>query len=508
MSRKFKISWFIIAFLFGLLVNELNLYFVRKENPGNIPLNEKSTMHGYTIYNVDHEWYLPQIKHMMAGHGYTLEPHNPEMKVRRTPLYPLWYGLHYVLFGEEKSFFVIRYSQLLLFSLAAILLGMAVFNFSLDERWAKWATALFSLSPFIFIYAYHTITEGLTPFLVVLPFYFFSRFHVSGNRKFLLLAGIATGLAMLNRPLTGLLLPAFLLSLLRKDLFRGPVFKELALQSLFLALPAILTLAPWTVRNYFATRGEIVLLEKIYYEDPMDFGRGHFYFRNWISGWANPATVSAEQFSNALRDNIRLGRTDNDSIIDQFITTLPAYSGEKNRVRSALNSLNDCFAEKERLRLADPHITRKQLAGLECEEKAKRQWEELISDFKRESPLRYHLLTPLLMIKEGIFQSNSLFYGSLNPAGRDFSLPQKLIKGCMYLLNLMLFISAFAFIFSPATGNNLKIMILSFLFLTLFSLTYVFFRYLDARYLLPLYPFLYISMSYFIALFLRRLKRE
>ena len=507
MSRKFKISWLLIAFIFGLTINETNLYFVKKENPNNVRANEKSTMFGYSIYNVDHEWYLPQIKNMMAGNGYTLEPNNPEMKVRRTPLYPLFYGTFYYLFGEENSFFVIRYIQLFLFSLAAVLIGISVFNFTGNIHWGKCCTYLFSFSPFIFIYAYHTITEGLIPFLVVLSLYFFSCYHSTRYKRYLVLTGIAVALSVLNRPLTGFMLPAFLLCLIEKKFFSAGNLYALMRKTFYVIVPFVLTIIPWTIRNYFVTGGEFVPLEKIYYEDPMDFGRGHYYFRYWISCWANPAMVSAEQFSNSLRDNIRKGKTGNDSLINDFISHLPAYAFQNysvNEVRDALQKLNACFVHKQQLINENAAIKRKELAKCACEDEAKNSFLDLAVKFRANAPLRYYVVTPFTMVGQGIFQSNTLFWGSLNPAGGNFSFLQKIIKALMYALNVALFFSALFFLFFCKGQTELKFIISTMVVLTFFSLVYFFNRYLDARYLLPLYPFLYISLSYFVHLIFAR----
>jgi hypothetical protein len=489
-----------------MVINELNLYCVKQANPANETVSEKSTMYGYTIYNVDHEWYLPQVHHLVNGEGFTLDPLNPEMRVRRTPVYPLFYGIHYLLFGEEKSFLVIRYTQLLLMALGGILLGLVVLNYTGNARWARTSTILYSFSPFIFVFAYHTITEGLTPLLVILPVYFASRFHREKKNRLLVYCGLCLALTLLNRPLTGILLPALLLSWLPQRPLLVSRVKSYFVQCTLVALAMVAGLLPWVVRNYFATGGELVVLEKYYYDDPMDFGAGHYYFREWISCWANPATVSAEQFSTQLRRNIAMGNIHNDSTIDAFLDAVPPYGyagTSKEEVRSALLQLNACFAEKYALKKERASITRKELSLLPCEQQSRAAFYGIVQHFKKADPVRYYLITPLRMFREGIFQSNSLFFGSLNPVGRAFSTAQVIIKGCMFLLNVTLFLSALLVLLLKC-DRGLKWLQVSIPVLLLLAMPYAFFRYMDARYLLPVYPFLYISLAGLVTALLTR----
>ena len=71
MTLNFKISWFFIALLFGWIINELNLYYVKKENLQNVTINNKSTVYGYTIWNADAGGYTYPIKSLLEGKGYS-----------------------------------------------------------------------------------------------------------------------------------------------------------------------------------------------------------------------------------------------------------------------------------------------------------------------------------------------------------------------------------------------------------------------------------------------------
>lgn len=177
------------AFLFAVAANELNLQYIKAVNPDNKNINMVGTVGGYTVWNIDNSWYLPPIKNLLNGDGYAVNPHDSESKVRRTPGYPLFYGLHYALFGEEKSFFFIRYTQIFIHLLAVLLLGQAVFNLTQNRFWAIVSAFLYAFNPFTVIYLYTTITEAVAPSLAVFALFAYSRCYKSPSAKNYLILG-------------------------------------------------------------------------------------------------------------------------------------------------------------------------------------------------------------------------------------------------------------------------------------------------------------------------------
>ena len=52
-------------------------------------------LYGATLDSPDNAWYLNQIKNYLDGLGFTIDPLDPIYSVRRTPGYPIFYGIHY-----------------------------------------------------------------------------------------------------------------------------------------------------------------------------------------------------------------------------------------------------------------------------------------------------------------------------------------------------------------------------------------------------------------------------
>lgn len=472
---------FVLAFAFGLAVNELNLHYIRSYNPADTPLNTKSTVHGFTVWSIDNAWYLPQIHRFLDGRGFTLDPDDPRMAVRRSPGYPLFYGLHRILFGERGSFFVIRYTQLGLNALAAVLLGLTVLAFTGRPRVAGLAMCGYALNPYTAIYCYYTITEGLHPALTVVSLYLFGRAARQGGGRWWLLAGLSTGIVALTRPVCGLLLPAFVLALAAES--RGAAaLATAARKSGLIVLGFLVPVVPWAVRNYVVTGGDLVLLEK-YYGDPMGYGIGEIAFRRWWSGWENPR---AEEYANSvLRTGHESRPAEAAALAEEFVRDLPAralHGASPDEIRRALTRLNACLLSRSAV----------------CDEAVAREFSDLTDRFRKAAPLRYWCGTPLRNLASLVFQSFSSAFAMLNPEGRRFGPLQVAVKAALYGLNVALWLGTLAFVLFAAAPRALKIVALVFpLSLVVFFLVVV--RYAEARYFLPAYPLYYAALSHLLA---------
>lgn len=494
-ERRQIVLLFIVPLLVWFLLNELNLKYA---------ISVDKTHYNYVNLNADTEFYTMQIENYMAGHGFTYDANNAkEMAVRRTPGYPLFYALHYVVFGKEGSYWAIRYTQLLLFSLSCVLLTLAVFNFTQNKRWAILAGWTYALSPFIAIYAYYTITESMTPFWVVLTLFCASLYYKDNQKKYLYLTGLVAGALFLTRPIMGIMFPAIFLAIinytelrdfgyLRKKMIEGFVY-TFGFASLVL---------PWVVRNYMITGGEIIVAEKFYNEAPMNFGRDQLYFRTLRSAWANTGDGQTEFFAPKLR---AYAATGNDSAatqeINNFIKSQPPQIFEiieRQRYNQLIQDLYSCFKETYQYKQEHPDHLRDKWLNMPCQFENKEKAIALLDEYKAEAPFSYYIITPIKNIIQFTFQSNTHHIISLNPQGRNFTIVQKLIKAACLLLNLVLILSLVVFLFTKSNAV-LKISFgLSFgvsLIVIVWGL-----RHLENRYIIPFYPCAYIAFSYFLML--------
>lgn len=502
MKRTYLLLLFLLSLVFSILVNELNLSYIKAHNPENRQLTSASIVGDATVYNIDNVWYLPQFHNFLDGKGFTLDPDDPYMYVRRTPGYPLFYGAHLLAAGEKDVFFFIRYTQCLLFAISTVLLSLLCWCLFNNKIISYLTGLLYALSPFVAGYLYYTITEALFPSFVIFTLYFVVRAYKNKTYTSWFFAGLFAAAMILIRPLTAIMLVSLAIALLSliiryksKFYFKAGIVFTLGLSLLVL---------PWTIRNYKIV-GDFVPLEKFYNEDPMFYGKSQTYFRKWWSSWENP---SAEIASSRLVHEAQNNSTD---YAEEFVSTLPeraiqGYSREE--LKHAVLALQDCYKYK-----IDSGIgIRSYKPGEDiptCEETVKEEFIVLTEKYKAAAPLQYYVVTPLRLMKEFVFHSFSSMYISLNPSGRDFNLLQIIIKSGMLGLNLLLHLSLVFFLFF-SRDKFIKLFFGGSYILTMLLLCSGIWgiRYVESRYMLQLYPVLYINLGWSIWWICNRLKKK
>lgn len=522
MSTRFKLLSFVLAFLLGLAFNEANLYSIRVQNPANTRFAATSLVHGATVFSIDNEWYLQQVPNLLRGHGYIQFVGRESSRVSRSPGYPFFYGAHYALFGERNSFFVIRYVQLLLHALSVVLLGMAAFNITGDARTGRWATILYLLCPVVFVYAYFTLTESISPALVIVAFYALSRTYTSSEHSRSLgryaLVGLALGILALTRPLAGVLLPIFLLSIfVRRDQPGAEPGAEpgttpagakperssrtswrLRAAGAIIAAFA-LVLSPWTIRNYIVTGGQFIPLEKDNHNSTDLYPQGHIELRRWMECWSNPGDVLFTYKLAQLGSAPGPRATSQKAVaqeIERFIAALPpvALSGTS---RAELSDVLTQYARYSVFMYGPKYLVHTQPRSAEVnalEDAVARRLRSLTASFKSRQPLRYYFITPLQRMKEFIFASNSATFTVLDLIGARSHALQSVIKAVLYLVNVALFANLILLLASRKHTLDLKILLAAPALFVLFFFAFVH-RYVEIRYTLSFFPLLFCALA-------------
>ncbi|MFN8236621.1 MAG: glycosyltransferase family 39 protein [Chitinophagales bacterium] len=498
LNKKYILLYFIIVLVYAFGINEWNIRSVKKFNPDNITDNSGSLVYGHTLYSIDNIWYVSQIKNYLNGDGFTVDPNKTHYSVRRTPVYPLFYGAHYLLFGEEGSYCWIRYTQILIFGLSVIALLFGAYNFTSNLRVSFIASFIYAFNPSIVSYLYYTITEALSISLICFVFYALSRCRQHPNRKNYFLAGFLFALAVLCRPVVVLLLFSCLFALLY---FNNWNLKKTILPFIMFGAGASLLVIPWTIRNYKVTDGDIVFLEK-YYGDPMDYGIPNVHLRKWISCWTNPADFSSERISNYMRTNlVNKEPVSKEHLIDSLTGVLPekAYLGnDKKGVREAYNSLYEFYRKKYSAGNAS-------LSKDSLEAAATKNIRGLKANFLKVAVFRYNVITPLLFYKSVIFQSNSsnlIFLRDYKEHWYKF-----VIKALLYLLNVLTFFSLLVLPFLGRHHLPFYAIAAFYTLCTFLVITYCF-RYFECRYIFPLLPFLCTILAICLVEAATRIKRK
>jgi hypothetical protein len=216
----------------------------------------------------------------------------------RMPGYPAFLAAVYALLGRSRTAVMLVQASLDL--ITCYVVAMIAARLAPAAKRATVATAalwLAVLCPFTAGYTAAVLTETLATFLTALAFYALLRAlsdpsielvradaHGAALLTFVrwvLLAGVLTGLGTLVRPETPLLLAAVGMVLCIRWRHRAD-WPKLALAGTWMALGLILPLLPWAVRNA-RTLGSIEFLAPHYAESRGDFIPRGFYA--WTGTW-------------------------------------------------------------------------------------------------------------------------------------------------------------------------------------------------------------------------------
>jgi len=494
---RYKLLLFFVPLLFWFAINEANLSYARSID---------ATYMGHINRNPDTRGYTSQIENYMAGHGFTFDPKNdPEMAVRRTPGYPLFFGIHYVLLGKEGAYWTIRYTQLILFALSCLLIALTILNFTGNKKWAYTVGWTYAFSPFIPLYTYFIVTEAVSSFWVIMILFLASLYHKHKEKKYLYLSGLAVAVLFLSRPVMGVMLPAVFLSIVSfKKLFQFDMeyIKKVFLEGVIYGLGFATLVAPWVIRNYFVTGGKVVVAETFYHEAPMNFGKAHFYFRTLNSGWMNTGSGKMELLSHHLKYHCAANELNEEakSTIENYLKEIPPYVFDiipRKELQEVVYDIYECYVTTDKYQQEHPESNRADWITLACQDEAKAKVLKMIKKYKSEAALKYYLITPLKGLMRFSIQSNTHHISSLNPKDRNFAFWQKAIKGLCLLLNVILLASLFLFFFTKAP-SNLKIIFGVALVITLLAVVWGV-RHLENRYLIPFIPIAHITLAYFIS---------
>lgn len=502
LNRRKSIILFVLAFTIISLTQIVNVHYIKAANPNNVSKSSQSIISYSTVYHPDTNWYLPQIRNWIEYDSFTIDVREPEMAVRRTPGYPLFYGAHYFIFGENLTFKIIPYSQGLIYAISAVLLFSIVINITSSARSALLSYLIYCLYFPASIFTQFAITEGLSISFTTISFYWFIKSIKSKQFIHLFFAGFFVTMTFLIRPVLGLLVPVFGVIILINLFDR--TLKKLILGCVCFAIPFAVFVGIWTIRNYNVTDGELIFAEKIYHGAPMESGRATIKLRSIIGLFKNPADfIHLQNFLHAIN---RFESPENlNTLIRNFSKEVNLISNNKLdsvNFNKALKHLAYCTTEKK-IALKNGYVLRKDLLNRPCEDFVCNEFDEVVSKYKKENELSYYVLPFLKNFYSYTFNSLTSQVSFLQG---DFIIC-KLIKVVFYFMNLIFVFSVFILSFIPSLNKSVKAVIIIPI-LAHFFLFFSYVKYYEIRYLVPLIPFYIISFVIVFRFFTKSIFRR
>src|ERR1051326_4021795 len=167
------ISFF--SLIIAFTVNEINLRELRKDG---IELRENET-----VITSDDEGYLFPFR-IFAETGSTYRNEFEKyLSIVRMPGYGIIYGVIGKFFGLKHALLILKIFQLLLFSISIYCLFFISLKVFQKTTLAVITTGIYGLLPFSMGFLYYTLTEAITPALLIFYIFFLLKAHETNDKK-------------------------------------------------------------------------------------------------------------------------------------------------------------------------------------------------------------------------------------------------------------------------------------------------------------------------------------
>lgn len=480
---KSKRIWIIciLSFFSALFYNQLNL----KQLP------EELKRENQTVITNDDVSYLTPPKNYIETGAWKANSIGKQAHFIRSPGYGIFYMVFLKVAGDPLALSFLKIAQLLLFAFSVYWLYSITCSLINNKNIALILACIYGVTPFSIGFLFYTLTEGITPALLLLYVFllFKSKEKTLPKQKniFYFLAALTFAYLLIVRPplgIMGILLPIFLI----KDYWKTSVSKTIIKLAIFGSV-AFSFMAIWQIRNYNITN-EYVGLHSIYYADNNSIYRPTFKeYWNFVGGWAQEG-YEVHSYMVPMWQAAIKGDT-SEIYIKNALETFPEnvinHFGE-DRLTTIFKKYQEAtlfqktyYDQNLPMPITTPNIE------LEVIDELK----QLTSEYKSEFWMQYHIISPLKVFKTMAFHSNLSFYIFQHTYRGNW-----LMEGIRVIFFGLHTLCFFSLIISLLF---IKIIDWKQIALTLSVLVYIFYlcyfqRGIEERYTLPILPLLLIGM--------------
>lgn len=406
------------------------------------------------IQTADEASYFSPVKNFLQNGVWADNSVGNSRYFQRPPGYGMIYGTLLLVFGKY-SLAALKIIQISLFFLSVLLLGKILNKSLSSEKWALSGAAFFGFMPMFSGFMYFTLTEAVSPFLLLWVIYSYQLVSKNGSIQLL----ISVVMLLLVRPQLMIFpIALFLLALVVKERKKSA-----------LILLGFLPFAFWMIRSSHIA-GEFQGLHPIYSNTNNSLYRpGHEAMTNLFRVWES----DGEQFHTTI-SKIRAANDTNDfeivlaSIPQPFrVKVTPIFYDFNALLNDPEYALTQAFNDREEKFIERVESTRKQLIS--------------------ENKLQYYIFTPLKSTQYLLSKSQlNLYIFQEEFRGNP-------IMECLRVISVLTisigFLMAAFLLFQNRYSIELVLSITSLIYL--FYLIY-FQRLNEERYLTPILPILVI----------------
>jgi hypothetical protein len=491
-NKKFLFLLIVSSAIFNFSFLEYNNYLIRKDNPGNIENNGKSLAYGQTVFSVDNEYYITPVENYLSGNGWKRGVGVSKGDYfRRVPGYSIVYLFFTAIFEKGTAHLLLKIFQLILF-LTTIPAIFYLCNQISGKLASHLITILYALLPFISSWAYYTLTESISPFLVV--FYFFYLFKainsVDSKRKtnYYILSSMFFAFGVLTRPYIAIGGLALLFFACYDFILPAKKRWTLFFYSVCI-IPGIL-IGSWTIRNYIIAK-EFVPLEKAFYPQSLDRMKPEFkglvsFIKCWGGGGIEFNVYHEPMYWAAIE-----GDTNSQYIVN-FLNHWPKEVVMEYGYDRLFGILKEhqalIYSYRSYIQLKKSMPDQYLPEEIKLEEK----YNELSRTFKKKHFFRYFFISPLIYVKRMVLHSHTANLYFFQEPNRQ----KKYVNYYRYFLLLVhvsIYLSlALNFFVMRGWKSRLVFVFIPLLYVVFFTVIH---REIEQRYMLPILPILIAGMA-------------
>lgn len=384
--------WLAVLLVLGLVLRVLFVLFGAKVYYGT---QQAAYVSGDTqsyVYSF-HNWWV---------YGrYTFDFLEPEASYGRLPGYPLFYGLHEILFGPEGALPAVAITQLLLDTAAIGLVWQIARIIMPASRWAPRVVAgLYAVYPFSIVWLPNVATESLSTTLSVAWLWLLLR--RPGGRWHPMLMGALLVVIFFVREVLGFLVPLTGLYWLVLARRKSAADWVAALRpGVLMGLTFLIGYVWWPVRNYIVSGGEVVLVK------PLTAGYACYKpdinaFRWWVMRWSTDFNVYLDSVAYTGRATLPPGILADAADEARFRrgARLAYESGSSYYLWRTKIYGTSIYRDTARMR-------RLPILWHNRNEEIAAEFTALDDSYKRHHPVAYYLDVPLQNVGKALFKSKT-----------------------------------------------------------------------------------------------------
>lgn len=470
-NRGIEIFILLLSFMFSFGINELNRQELLRAHPNKLRFNA-------TVVTNDDASYLRPPQNFLAGKGWCSNEIGVQKFFSRPPGYGLFCLPVFACVKNDYAVYrIIFLLQVILFSISVVFL-YRMGNLLVFKKQIRWLlVVLYGLFPIASGFLNYTLTEGITPALLIFFFYSLLRAK-SVQYKFInnMVCAFIFAIIFIVRPVLGLFILAFPMAIFLSNQSWKKKFGKTA----FFLFVALLPMVLWLFRSYQLT-DKYVGLHPIYYEQSnSQYRPTHDAIWQFYECWATEGSAW-HSFMNPIWENGIKGDTSYKWIqpaIDAIPANVTNEIGKSNIVNAfrlyQISILEQKIFYENQLSMP-AHLSTHEIHVIDNFKLFRKQYIQM-------HPAMFYVIAPLKVLQKMTLHSNLNLY-IFQQTYRSYFL-MEMIRLISYCIHFLAFVSLLLIAFFPRANAILRIM-------ALISIVYLFYlafvqRGVEERYTLPI----------------------